>query len=298
MDTIASDEPRRRRIGLPGRGEGEMAVLEFGPEDRQVDFVFLHANGFNALTYRRILLPLAARFRFLVIDQRGHGATTLPANPEGRRDWQDLADDLTAVIASQNFSAPMVAGHSFGGAAALLSAAAPGSRIRRLVLFDPVIFPFGAARPSPEAASESPLARGALRRRSVFASREAALESYRGRGAFATWPEAILIDYAAAGFVDRPDGMVQLACAPEWEASSYANNAHDEWAAFGASRCPIDIYCAEKNSTCRIDEGRAFLTGRGGVRTWTVPGSSHFLPMERPDVVVGALAAALEQPGG
>ncbi len=46
------------------------------------------------------------------------------------------------------------------------------------------------------------LAEGALRRRSDFPSREAALAAYRGRGAFRTWPEAPLADYVADGFRD------------------------------------------------------------------------------------------------
>ena len=55
------------------------------PPDRPVDIVFLHANGFNALTYQRD--PGTARrptLRVLALDQRGHGLTTLP-DCHGRR---------------------------------------------------------------------------------------------------------------------------------------------------------------------------------------------------------------------
>ena len=71
------EAPRARTIPLPARG-GAMAALEFGPAGRPVDIVFSHANGFNALTYRTILAPLAADLRILAIDLRGHGASTLP----------------------------------------------------------------------------------------------------------------------------------------------------------------------------------------------------------------------------
>ncbi|MEO7027690.1 MAG: hypothetical protein ABI056_09065, partial [Caulobacteraceae bacterium] len=61
MGGEAGVNPRPRAIGLPGRGPGEMAVLEFGAADRPVDLVFLHANGFNGLAYRILLAPLADR---------------------------------------------------------------------------------------------------------------------------------------------------------------------------------------------------------------------------------------------
>ena len=78
MDAHVAHEPRARRIDLPSRG-GAVAALEFGAAERPVDLVFVHANGFNARTYRSILAPLADGWRILAVDQRGHGATTLPA---------------------------------------------------------------------------------------------------------------------------------------------------------------------------------------------------------------------------
>jgi len=72
MDAAVFREPRRRVVAVPG---GEIAALEFGPEDRAIDIVFVHANGFNAQTYRTLLSPLAAGMRILAIDQRGHGAS-------------------------------------------------------------------------------------------------------------------------------------------------------------------------------------------------------------------------------
>jgi surface antigen len=64
---------RRRQVAVPG---GAIAALEFGPADRPLDVLFLHANGFNAGTYADILAPLGDRLRILAVDQRGHGLTT------------------------------------------------------------------------------------------------------------------------------------------------------------------------------------------------------------------------------
>ncbi len=67
-------EPRRRTFPIATlHGPGELAAIEFGDPARPIDVVFLHANGFNALTYRSTLAPLADRLRILCVDQQGHG---------------------------------------------------------------------------------------------------------------------------------------------------------------------------------------------------------------------------------
>ena len=64
MDAAVFREPRKRVLSAPG---GEIAALEFGPPDRPIDVIFVHANGFNAQTYRVLLSPLAAGLRVLAI---------------------------------------------------------------------------------------------------------------------------------------------------------------------------------------------------------------------------------------
>jgi pimeloyl-ACP methyl ester carboxylesterase len=264
-----------------------MAFLDFGDGDKPVDAVFLHANGFNALTYRHVIGPLAAHYRILAIDQRGHGATTLATVIEGRRDWLDMRDDLLAFLGALDLRRIVLSGHSMGGTACLLAAAAEPARCRHLVLFDPVMIPSGPRRP----ASESGLIETAGRRRSAFPSRQDALKSYRGRGAFSTWPDAMLADYVEAGFRESPDGQVSLACAPEWEASNYRAQEHESWDAQRRCACPTEIYRAESASTFHQDDSLGGLGDR--VRISTVPGTTHFLPMERPGMVQAALGAAI-----
>ena len=280
-------QPIQRAITLPGRGEGQMAYLDFGAPDRPVDLVFLHANGFNALTYRHVLAPLASRYRILAVDHRGHGLTSLDTDLAGRRDWLDLRDDLLAFLSVQDLHAVVLSGHSMGATASLLAAASEPDRCRRLALFDPVILPPGMAKVS----AESPMIAGAKRRRAVFPSREAAVASYAGRGAFKTWPEAILSDYVDAGFRETSDGEVTLTCTPAWEASGFAAHGHDPWDALRQSTCPIDILRAETGSTFHIDGAEAVDPGR--IHLSLAPGSTHFIPMEFPDLIRSRLTAAI-----
>jgi pimeloyl-ACP methyl ester carboxylesterase len=264
-----------------------MALLDFGPAERRVDVVFLHANGFNALTYASILAPLAASMRIVACDQRGHGATTLVADPRGRTSWLDLGEDLLALLTTLDLGDVVLAGHSMGGTASVLAAAATPDRVRALALFDPVMI-----RPlDPVTANASPMVEAARRRRRVFASREAALAAYRGRGAFATWPEAPLADYVTAGFRDDASGGVSLTCDPDWEASNYAGQGQDSFAALAAYPGPVDILQAEFGSTFQPPAGLGPDFG-AKVRVTRVAGATHFLPMERPDLVRAALTRA------
>jgi pimeloyl-ACP methyl ester carboxylesterase len=186
-----------------------------------------------------------------------------------------------------------------GATASLMAAATVPDRVRGLALFDPVVLDKAAlAAHRAGWPLEGALIEGARKRRRVFASRQAVIDSYRGRGPFRAWSEAMLADYVADGFLETADGQVALACAPEWEVANFGAQAHDSWAAFAASRCPIHILRAEQESTARVDAELAWLTADGRVRVETEPGATHFLPMERPDRLREVLRAMIEaQPG-
>jgi len=282
MDAQVDAKPRERMIPLPTRG-GAMAALDFGPPERAPDIVFSHANGFNARTYRTILQPLAGTLRILALDLRGHGATTLPTRIEGRQGWIEFRDDLLALLAAACPAPVVLSGHSMGGTSSLLAAAAQPKRVRALALFDPVVVPVEAQAQGVSA--ESPLVAGALRRRATFPSRQAAFEAYLGRGAFKTWRDVQLADYLAAGLAETETGEVALTCGPDWEASNFRTHNYDAWAAFRAARCPIRILRAAEGSTFRIEGHEAELEASERITVTTVPGTSHFLPMERPDLV-------------
>jgi pimeloyl-ACP methyl ester carboxylesterase len=267
-------------------------MLEFGDPSRPVDLIFLHANGFNALTYRALLEPLAEGAHILAIDQRGHGRTTLETRTEGRRSWMDLGEDLTALLEAMDLSDVILAGHSMGGAVSVFAAASVPDRVRRLMLLDPVMPPPRSLRRAPS--EPSPLVAGALKRRAVFPSREAVVETYSGRSAFKAWAREMLVDYVADGFLDMPSGEVTLACRPEWESSSFAAQDQDPWEALPHTRCPIAILRAQFDSTCWVGDWSEAATATGRVSITTVEGASHFLPMERPDLCRAALREALE----
>jgi pimeloyl-ACP methyl ester carboxylesterase len=268
-------QPERRRIF------GEVAAIEFGPATRPLDVLFLHANGFNALTYRQ---ALTCDLRVLAVDLRGHGRTKLPTTLEAHG-WHVYAEDLLTLLASLGEQPRILAGHSMGATTALLAAPRLPPDLR-LLLFDPVLAAPAAYGTAPD--WDQPLARAAARRKTDFATRAEALDAYRGRGAFRTWPDSSLADYLQDGLRPTQTGGFTLACAPSWEAANFAcYGVSDPYPGLAAAAHRVRVLRAEQQSTC-------FLTEEAvpGLALETVAGTTHFLPIECPATVHSALHAA------
>jgi pimeloyl-ACP methyl ester carboxylesterase len=286
----AENWPERRSIKM---WDGEVSTLVWEQADARAPSVhFAHANGFNALTYRTLFDGLAPALRIYASDLRGHGQTTLAANPKGMRSWLIYRDDILRTMHELDGRPKMLVGHSMGATASLMAALAKPNWATGLVLIEPVIMPPGYIRwinfmrAIGVAERVSPLVAQAKKRRGIWPSREAMFEAYRGRGAFRTWPEAVVRDYIAGGTVDFVDDkQVRLACTPGWEAANYSVNAVDIWREFDQLRCPLTLIVGDKRSTCPDQVINLMIARRPEIRVVKVPGASHFLPMESPDVV-------------
>ena len=103
-----------------------------------------HANGFNGQTYDPLLAPLAERYDIHAWDARGHGMSTLPADPKDMTSWYIYRDDLEKLIghlADVAGQKVWLGGHSMGGCASVLLAAKRPDLVAGLILADPVITP-------------------------------------------------------------------------------------------------------------------------------------------------------------
>lgn len=274
-------DPHRKSLGLK---EGRLSLLEWpgsGPT-----FHFAHANGFNAQTYSQLLAPLGGRFSVLASDARGHGLTDLPTVPGSAKGWDLLARDLAETLEQLPAGPIVLAGHSLGGITSMMVAAARPDRVRGLILVEPVLVPEKYPGPGPA------LAVMTRKRRDRFASLEDALNSYRGRGAFASWPEGVLRDYLEGGLLPADDG-VRLACSPAWEAEIYADNPVGAAQLASKVNCPITVLYGDTNSTAPDSEVK-FIAQHATARIVKIPGASHFLPMEKPEVVREEIARMME----
>ena len=290
-------EAVRREVALGG---GTLSVLDFGGDGPPLHFA--HANGFNGLTYRRLLAPLTRAFRITAWDARGHGRSQLPADPGTHSNWLVYRDDLIAyletVVAAEG--APVIlGGHSMGGTTSILAAAERPDLVAGLFLIEPVMIPRGTYRLmmhlSRLGIGKPGLAEGAEKRKAVWPDRETMINVYRPRGIFRSWPGEMVADYVEGGTLERSDGQVELACKPAWEAANFRAHGHDIWAAVKRLNRPISVLYAGIASTTR--EGGATALKRSDPRATImyIGRASHFLPMEMPETVARELISFKER---
>lgn len=292
------EKPSRRTLPIES---GILTYLEWPHEQGKSPLHFAHANGFNALTYRRLLNPLSGRFHIRAWDARGHGETLLPADPASHSNWHIFRDDMILMLerfADALGSPVLLAGHSMGATVSLMVAAARPDLVRGLCLVDPVLVPkhigriLGLIRRFGLKVPHAAIADAAERRRAIFPDRAAMLTSYRGRGAFRTWPDDVLRDYIEGGTVDLPDGQVALTCAPGWEAANFRAQGHDVWEAIERLERPLTlIYSGPASSTCRAPGPQLLAACDPGATILRIGQASHFLPMEYPEAVRRELLA-------
>ena len=288
-----------RRIEVRLR-DGAVSLLHWPAQARvsRPPIHFAHANGFNAQTYDSLLAPLAKGRDVYAWDARGHGFSQLPADPEKQKSWRIYAADLIATLDALPGGPFVLGGHSMGATISLLAAGQRPDLVRGLVLAEPVILP-ERVRLMAQAAKAlgfydriMPMAAQASNRRKSWPNAQAAFDSYRGRGAFKTWPDRMLSDYLGGGLASVSDGPeVTLGCAPAWEAANYRAGPPSVWASLKNITVPIQLLSGGARSTCPESVARA-LVRRSKVLKWMhFPECSHFLPMERPQSVADSLQA-------
>ena len=246
--------------------------------------LFAHANGLNAGAYAPLLGALGGPETVIAPDLRGHGLTTLPAEPETLTRWDQYADDLVRIVRALAPEGPLtLAGHSMGAVSSLL-AAAQGLDVVRVVMIEPVILPRAvrvlARSPLQAATRRRGIAGRAARRRDAWPDADAVRAQYEETGFFKGWDEAALAGYLARGLRETEDG-VTLACAPAWEAASFAAQGHRFWRPLAAvaARVPVHVLAARGRSTVPSADGQRLA--RGGALTAGMEGT-HMLPTERP----------------
>jgi N-formylmaleamate deformylase len=110
-------------------GDGPALVLSHGLTD-------------NGLCWSRFAAAMAADFDVIMLDARGHGASSRmsPGDPP------DPGQDLREAIDALGLTAPIVMGHSVGARATAAFVAANPGRASRIVLEDPpLLLPFDDA---------------------------------------------------------------------------------------------------------------------------------------------------------
>ena len=197
----------------------DLAVHEWASEGDGVPLVFAHATGFHGRVWGAIVDAFPAHPAY-GIDLRGHGMSR--AGPID--DWRIVARDVADFLAQAGLEGVVGIGHSMGAHTLLQVAADNPGRFARLVLFDPVILAPEFYAPG-DALYTADNPHPAIRRKRDFASAEAMIERFATRDPYDLFDRRVFEDYCRYGLVPAASGEgMELACAPEVEASVYASS--------------------------------------------------------------------------
>lgn len=274
-------------LRVPSTDGVVVAVHDLGGEGEP--FLVCHATGFLGRVYEPLAAALTGRFHVYALDFRGHGDATVPDN--GRFDWRAMGDDLEAVIDALDVAPVRVFGHSMGGGVSLLVEQRRPGTIRSAYLFEPIVPPAveGTALQGPSGMSEA-----ARKRRPVFASKAEALYRYASRPPLHELRADSLYAYVEHGFRERPDGTVELKCAPESEAATFDAPGKPTVDLLHEVMAPVTIAIGTTaHDWTPAHFGTAVADALPNGRLEQHPALGHFGPMQDPVTIGQRIIAAV-----
>jgi pimeloyl-ACP methyl ester carboxylesterase len=270
---------------VPSADGVSVAVHELGGTGPAL--VIVHGTGFCTGMMAPLAADLAARFRCVGLDLRGHGSS--PTVPGASYHWHDLAGDVAAVVDALALAPVYALGHSSGAAVLLIAASGSPSRFKGLWCYEPIVWPDPVAL----TARAEGLAAGASRRRAVFGSREDAGAHFRAKPPFSGFDPRVLWAYLECGFTAQPGGGVALCCPPEVEAEMYRMGVtHDGFSRLPRVACPVTIARGERSEAIGAEVVADQVAALPQGRAVELPGLGHFGPLEDPVRVADAVLEA------
>lgn len=128
MEPTYAPERTAARGRVVPLGGLEMHYEEWGAGD---PLVLLHGFGGSSQNWAPFVAELSARYRLIVLDLRGHGGSTNPAN---RFTHRDAADDVFRLLETLGVGRFSAMGMSSGGMTLLHMATSQPDRIESMVL--------------------------------------------------------------------------------------------------------------------------------------------------------------------
>jgi pimeloyl-ACP methyl ester carboxylesterase len=99
------------------------------------DVVLIHGNPSNTYSWRKVVTPLAQRYRVHAIDLPGYGFSDKPSD-ESRYTTEALADDVIHYLDTVGVERAVLIGNSMGGSVVSEAAILHRDRVSALVLVD------------------------------------------------------------------------------------------------------------------------------------------------------------------
>lgn len=260
----------------------DIAVHEVG---RGAPVLLVHGLGDDHRAWRRTVAPLMLDHHVVLMDFRGHGATSLGTATGG---LDQLAADVVTVLDALGLEEVTLAGFSLGGTIAMRTALDHPDRIRALALI-------GTSSRVNTAARDWYLERAALvdglGERSDGSDRDSPTlrdtldtdtrEVYRNRPD--EIPDGLLIRRQSTadprGFANACRAMAGLKAAP----------LDPE---LGSITVPTQILAGDADQHCPPRAGEIIADGVPGAQLRVLSDTGHPIPLERPAETAEAIAAA------
>lgn len=282
--------PHEHRFAAPG---GEICWFEWGQPGDLPTLLLLHATGFHARCWDRVVAQMPNRLHVIAVDMRGHGRSY---RPDSLGDWTATADDIVAFSDAALRRPVLGIGHSMGGCVLARAAALRPSLFARLLLVDPVIMVPELYRNPIFNPDGHPEDHPVARRRNSWDSAAQMVAHFADRAPYSHWERPVLEDYCRYGLVPSAAGGLELACPPRLEASAYIGSwRHDPYPQLDAVECPVLVLRARNGERASALDFSISPTApdlathfrHGTDLHWQ--DQSHFIPME----ATGRLAALI-----
>lgn len=277
------------------KDDTDLCYFEWGdPSDQTM--VMLHATGFHARCWDKVIAALPGNYHVIAVDTRGHGRS---AKPDSLSDWQQTAMSAAALIDGLDLENLVGVGHSMGGFSMALAAAKYPDRFARLVLVDPTITEQEMYREDMSPEDVDPTDHPVSRRRNIWDSPQQFFDHMKDRSPYSLWNPDVLMDYCQYGLLPAADGdHFELACPPRLEASVYMGfPCYNPYPQLSSVTMPVTILRAKFSPR----EGQMDFTNSP---TWTelasvfpdardvhLPDLTHFMPMQDPERIARLIAA-------
>jgi pimeloyl-ACP methyl ester carboxylesterase len=264
--------------------------------------VLSHGNGLAIDGYFPFWRLLADRYELMLFDFRNHGQN--PLHRFDAHNWPRFVIDLETIFNSiqQRFGRQRTVGvfHSLAAVSATMQTQQHGVRWDPLVLFDPPFYPPpGHWLHDLQLGNEDDIAARAEHRTPAYDDPADLAASFARK--LTRWrPEAYELMARATLRYDPASSQWVLACPREFEAHVFRSNRDPRtWAGLQRMPVPVKLICADPELP---DSGPPAQLGlaaaaEAGLPYALIPGSTHFLQIEKPQECAAALEAFLREQG-
>lgn len=239
--------------------------------------LFLHGGSAHAHWWDAVIVDLAARYRCIALDLRGHGASGRSADGDYRLETH--AADVGAVIEALALHGCGLVGHSFGGWVALLCAAQPAVPLRGLAIVDSRLHLGAHSARLLEALRKLPPPR--------HATRDEAVARFRLLPAATSAAPEVLAHVARHAVGATADGTWSLT----FDRRALAvTGPRDFTPSLLAVRCPVLAVRGARSTVVDADALHAYRNARPDVQLAEVPEAYHHVMLDRPAALAVDLA--------